>query len=178
MADTPTKRKTTTKGRKTVRRPVAKKRQTKKTAPPATQDIFAQFSDSARKQLKKLGAKFGEDSDIMPQMSDATRDQLKKLGDKLGEAADKGVHIAKDVAERVRHFATEATELTKLKIEIHKLKSSRDAILLGIGEKLVSLYKAKKLAQTESTFKKEFSKLDKLNSEITVIEKAIKKISL
>jgi hypothetical protein len=178
MTNSTPKRKTSSKGRKTVRRPAVKKRQTKKSEPVETQDIISQLSESARKQLKKLGSKLGEERDIMPQISDSTREQLRKLGDKLGEATDKGVVIAKDVAERVRHFASEATELTKLKIELHKLKNSQERITLGIGEKLVSLYKAKKIAQIESTFKNEIARLEKLKAEISAKEKAIKKISL
>jgi wobble nucleotide-excising tRNase len=178
MANTTSKRKTTSKGRKTVRRPAVKKRQPKKSEPVETQDIFSQLSGSARKQLKKLGSKLGEDRDIMPQISDSTREQLRKLGDKLNEATDKGVVIAKDVAERVRHFASEATELTKLKIELHKLKNSRDKVISGIGEKLVGLHKAKKLNQVESTFKNDFARLEKLKAEISEMEKAVKKISL
>jgi hypothetical protein len=178
MANTPSTRKPVSRARKTTRKTTVRKKRTKKATPAESKDIIEQLSDSARTQFKKLGDKFQEDKDIMPQMSDATREQLKKLGDKLGEATDKGVTVAKDIAERVRHFASEATELTKLKIEIHKLKSSRDRLIFTVGEKLISLYKARKFSNVETTFADDFKKLDDIKTKLSEKEKAVRKISL
>ncbi len=113
-----------------------------------------------------------------PYISDATREQLSKLGDKLGEATDKGVHVARDVAEKVRHFAIEATELTKLKIEIHKFKSSRDKLICEMGSKVWALYESKTLSDIQEVLIGDFQEMERLRAAIANKEVEIGKIKL
>jgi uncharacterized coiled-coil protein SlyX len=169
---------------KSARKPVKPKttrvrRQTKKTqTTKVTEEKAAHRAlDTMREQLKKLGDKIHEEKDAIPHLSDATREQLKKLGDKLHTASDKGVHVARDVAEKIRLFANEATEITKRKIELHKLKKQRESLLLLMGEQLRNLYKAHQLTHIETKFTYDFKKLDELEATITEKEKAIKKAS-
>ncbi|MEE8328751.1 MAG: hypothetical protein V3R54_02345 [Thermodesulfovibrionia bacterium] len=115
---------------------------------------------------------------ITPHISDSTREQLKKMGDKLSKTTDKGVHMTKDVTERIRHFTSGATKLTKLKIEIYKMKSSRDNLISAMGEKLFKLYKTKKLKNVQSAFKTDFKKLDESKTKISKKEKEVSKVSL
>jgi hypothetical protein len=165
--------KTTSRTRTTTRKPTVRKRRAKKTASSEARDIKGQVSELSPKKPKQLN-----DKDIIPYMSDTTREQLRKLGDKLSEATDRGTHVARDIAERVRHFAAEATELTKLKIEIHKIKTARDKLIFSLGEKTISLHKAKKLHDIESVFSDDFTKLEELKTKLAEREKAVKKISL
>ncbi len=153
MANTPSTKKPASKAGKTAGKPRVKKRQPKK-------------------------AEGSEGKPIIPRVSYSTREQLRKLGGKLSEATDKGMHVAKDVAKRVRHFAGEATGLTKLKIEMHKLKSARDKLLFEMGKKLGNLYNSKKLKDVESIFTDDFKKLEALEADIAKKEKGVAKISL
>ncbi|MCK5512303.1 MAG: hypothetical protein KAI96_05815 [Thermodesulfovibrionia bacterium] len=133
--------------------------------------------DTMRKQLKKLVDKLHEEKDVIPHLSDTTRVQLKKLGDKLHEASDKGVHVAKEIAEKIRLFANETTEITKIKIELHSLKKQRENLLLLMGEQLRNLYKSHQLTHIQTKFTYDFKKLDELEATIAEKEKGIKKTS-
>jgi len=101
----------------------------------------------------------------------STRDELKKLGDKIHEAADRGVHIVKDIAEEVQRYAKDATERTRIKIELHNLKAERDKLYTLMGEQLRNLYKSKKLTNINRRFKEDFKRLDELEKEINEHEK-------
>ncbi len=140
---------------------------------------------SAKKPASKTGDKEKQEKAvssivkaITPHIPDSTREQLKKLGNKLSKTTDKGVHMTKDATERVRHFTSEATKLTKLKIEIYKMKSNRDKLISAMGAKLFKLYKTKKLKNVQSAFKTDFKKLDELKTNISKKEKEVSKISL
>lgn len=113
-----------------------------------------------------------------PYISAASREQLSKLGDKLGVAADKGVHVAKDMAEKVRHFAIEATELTKLKFETHKFKSARDKLIYEMGSKVWALYESKTLSEIQDVLMGDFQEMERLGSAIANKELEIGKIKL
>ncbi len=140
---------------------------------------------SAKKPAPKTGNKEKHEKAIRsivkaitPHISDSTREQLKKMGDKLSETTDKGVHMTKDVTERIRHFTSEASKLTKLKIEIYKMKSRRDNLISAMGEKLFKLHKTKKMKNVQTAFKTDFKKLDELKTNISKKEKEVSKISL
>ena len=110
--------------------------------------------------------------------AEATKEDLKKLGDKIHEATDKGVHIVKDIADHVQRFATDATELTKLKIDLHNLKNERTKLYTLMGEQLRNLYISNKLTAIKRRFKEDFKKLDELETEIAVKEKQASGISI
>ena len=97
MANTKTVKKTT---RKTVRKTAVRKKKTVSL-------------DDVESSMEKLA---------LDDFAETTKEELKHLGDKIHEATDKGVHVARDIAEEVRRFTKDATELTKLKMEIHHLK--------------------------------------------------------
>ena len=103
--------------------------------------------------------------------TDSTRNELKKLGDKIHEAADRGVHIVKDIAEEVQRYAKDATERTRIKIELHNLKAERDKLYTLMGEQLRNLYKSKKLTNMSRRFKEDFKRLDELEKAINEHEK-------
>lgn len=169
---------------KSARKPVKPKttrvrRKTKKTqTTKVTEEKAAHRAlDTMQEQLKKLGDKLHEEKDVIPHLSDTTREQLKKLGDKLHDASDKGVNAAREVAEKIRLFATEATEITKRKVELHNLKKQRESLLLLMGEQLRNLYRAHQLTHIETKFTYDFKKLDELEATIAEKEKAIEKAS-
>ncbi len=127
-----------------------------------------------RKTARKVNKKEESLDDVESSMegmalndfAESTKKDLKKLGDKIHEATDKGVHIVKDIAEHVQRFASDATELTKLKIDLHSLKSERTKLYTLMGEQLRNLYISKKLTGIKKRFKDDFKRLDELEAAI------------
>jgi hypothetical protein len=156
MADTVKKKRTAKK--KTVKRKTTRKR-VKKEAP----------LDEIESKMEGMA---------LSDFAEATKEDLKKLGDKLHEATDKGVHIVKDIAGHVQRFATDATELTKLKIDLHNLKSERTKLYTLMGEQLRNLYISKKLTTIKKRFKEDFKRLDELEAEIAEKENQAAGISI
>ena len=109
---------------------------------------------------------------------ESTKDELKKLGEKIHEATDKSLHVAKEIAEDVRRFSRDATDLTKIKIELHNLKTEKEKRYTLIGKHLRNLHKAQNLKNIRSKFKKDFTALDELESDINKKEKQVAGISL
>ena len=103
--------------------------------------------------------------------AETTKEELKKLGDKIHEATDKGVHIVRDIAGHVQRFASDATELTKLRIDLHSLKNERTKLYTLMGEQLRNLYLSKKLTNIQKRFKDDFTRLDELEAVIAEKEK-------
>ncbi len=141
----------------------SRKKTTKKAAP--------------KKAAKKKAAPKREKA-ITSYMSDERKEQLSQLGDKLSEATEKGVHVAKDVAERVRQFASDATELTKLKLEIHRLKNAQDQLFYDMGKKLWALYESKTLPEAQTIFTDDFQEMERLRAAISNKEAGAKDIHL
>ncbi len=108
---------------------------------------------------------------------DNTKARLKELGDKLSEAADKGVHAIKEVAEKIHQFAGEATDLTKLKIELHNLQKEREKFLILMGEQLRNLHKSNKLRNIQTKFKYDFKKIDEIETSIAEKEKEVSRLA-
>lgn len=146
-------------------------KQSKKTTKRAEQSGTPHLNlDKTREQLKTLGEKFGEAADKgLHDSLDTTKKQLGKLGDRLQDARNKGMHFAREIAEEVHRFATGATELTKIKIEIHNLKKERETLLQLMGEKLKNLYHSDQLTDVKTKFSYDLNKLEEI--EATIIEK-------
>lgn len=110
--------------------------------------------------------------------AETTKAELKTLGDKIHEATDKGVHVVKNIADLVQRFAKDATELTKIKIELHNLKEEKTKLYTLMGEQLRNLYKSQKLSNIDKRFKEDFKKIDELEMAISDKEKQASGISL
>ena len=108
----------------------------------------------------------------------STKDQLMKLGDRIHEAADKGIHVVHDIADDVHSFATNATDLTKLKIDLHNLKEERTKLYSLMGEQLRNLYLTNKLSGIKTRMKADFARLDELESSIDEKQKLATRLSL
>jgi hypothetical protein len=106
--------------------------------------------------------------------AESTKRELKKLGDRIHEAADKGVHLARDIAEDVQKFARDATDMTKAKIELHNLKTEREKLYSLMGQHITNLYKENKLTKIKTRFKDDFAKLDELEAAIDEKKKLVK----
>lgn len=171
-------KKTVSKSKKAVSKSPARKKRTARKKVSAQTALMEKLADSAQSIMKKAGSSARLDKDVMAQMTGSTREQLRKLGDKLGESTDKGVHVAKDLAEKIRNFAVDATELIKLKIELNKLKSRHDKLVYSMGKKIFSLYKLKKLTNLKKVFKADVEKLLELRTGMAKVERQIRKISL
>lgn len=109
---------------------------------------------------------------------ESTEEKIRRVGDKISEAADRGVEVIRDVFGKVKDFSVDAAELTKLKVEIHRLKSDRDRLHTVIGEKLWDLRNSDKIRDIQSLFANDFKKLEELNETIKKKEKDASKISL
>jgi hypothetical protein len=131
---------------------------------------------TSKRRVKKSDVPLGEVESSMDELAlddfaHTTKEELRKLGDKIHEATDKGVHMVKDIADHVQRFASDATELTKLKIELHNLKSERTKLYTLMGEQLRNLHVSKKLTNIQRRFKDDFKRLDELETEIAEIER-------
>lgn len=132
-----------------------------------------------KKQTESLG---GIESSLekmaLTDFAESTKEELRKLGDKIHEATDKGVHLAKEIAEDVQKFARDATNLTKVKIELHGLKAEKERLYSLMGQHLCNLYKEKKLTKIATRFRDDFKKLTELESAIEEKEQEAAGISL
>ncbi len=98
--------------------------------------------------------------------------------DKVSDLADRGVAVARDVFERVKHFTSDATELTRLKVEILKLKSNRNKLFKEMGQKLWDLKKTNKFRGIQVVFTPYFKKLEELEKKISEKESEAKNIHI
>ncbi len=105
-------------------------------------------------------------------------EKIKNVGDRLSEAADRGVEAIREVFGKVKDFSVDTAELTKLKVEVYRLKGDKERMLTVIGEKLWELRDSDKLTGIISIFADDFKKLEEINTEISKKEKAASKISL
>ncbi|UCF65038.1 MAG: hypothetical protein JSW33_04195 [bacterium] len=112
------------------------------------------------------------------QKTETTDEKIKKVGDRLSEVADRGVDVLKEVFGKVKDFSVDAAELTRLKVDIHRLKGDRDRMYTVMGEKLWELRDSDKLRELKTLFEGDFKKLETLHSEIKEKEKLASKISL
>ncbi|GEM_PF-4531864 len=126
--------------------------------------------DKTMDRLKELGDKLAKSAE-KGLYDETTRDQLRKLKDRLSEAADKGVHAIREAAGRIHQFAGEATELTRLKIELHNLQKEREKFLLLMGEQLRNLYKSNRLRNIKEKLKYDFQKVDEIEEAIAEKER-------
>jgi hypothetical protein len=88
------------------------------------------------------------------------------------------VHLARDIAEDVQKFARDATNLTKVKIELHNLREEKENLYSLMGQHLINLYREKKLTKIATRFKDDFKKLNELESAIAEKEKEAAGIKL
>jgi len=131
---------------------------------------------TGKESLAAIKLKTGKKS--LSDLAQSTKEELIKLGDKIHEATDKGIHVAHEITEDVNRFAKNATELTKLKIDLHNLKEEKEKLFSLMGEQLRNLYKTDKLSRIKSRMKADFIRLDKLESLIDEKEKLASRISL
>ena len=108
----------------------------------------------------------------------STEERLKKVGDRLSDAADKGVDILKDVFGKVKDFSVDAAELTRLKVEIYRLKNERERLLIVIGEKLWEIKDQEKFKDIKPLFLEDFKRLEELDTAIQNKEKSASKLSI
>ena len=147
-----------TAGKKRSARPAVRKGRKKKEA--SIEEIEASMEKMALKDFAKK-----------------TRDDLTKLGDKIHEATDRGMHVVKEIAEEVQRFAKDATERTRIKMELHNLKGERDKLYALMGEQLRNLYRSNQLSSLKKRFRADFEKLDELEHAIEEHEQTDRELS-
>lgn len=178
MAKTPSAGTSASRQAKQTTRSGTARRKTAKTRRPAVQEIADQQIDKTMEQLRELGSALGKAADKgVYDVSESTRDHIRRIKDRISESADKGTTAIKEVAEKIHLFAIEATELTKLKIELHNLNKERDKFLLLMGEQLRNLHKSDKVKNIKEKFKYDFQKLDEIEADIAEKEKEVARYS-
>ena len=130
---------------------------------------------TARKKTSKVSS--NEAGEMISHISDATQMQIRNLKEKVISAKDREKIILKDITEKVRNFANKATQLTKLKIELHNLQEEHEDLLKVMGDNLWNMHKADKVTNIKSKFKYDFKRLAELESEIAGKKKTVVEIT-
>ena len=157
---------------------MATKRSIKKTAKKAAKKTAKKTTSkiTVKDTMDTIKQKTGKMS--LSDFAQSTKDELMKLGDRIHEAADKGIHVVHDIADDVHSFAKNATDLTKLKIDLHNLKEERTKLYALMGEQLRNLYITNKLSGIKIRMKADFARLDELESSIDEKQKLASRLSL
>ena len=136
-------------------------------------------STTAKKTARKKSSKVSsnEAGEMISHISDATQMQIRNLKEKVISAKDREKIILKDITEKVRNFANKATQLTKLKIELHNLQEEHEDLLKVMGDNLWNMHKADKVTNIKSKFKYDFKRLAELESEIDWKKKTVVEIT-
>jgi hypothetical protein len=114
---------------------------------------------------------------IMSNISEVTGRKLKRLRKGLGSATEKETKVLKDISGKVRQFANKATELTRLKIELHNLKEEHEGLLRVMGENLWNMHRANRMTRLKSKFKYDFKRLQEVEAEIKEKKRAATRIT-
>jgi hypothetical protein len=155
----------------TAKKTAAPKKVTKKKTAPKKPPLAAKNEPQDPKMS-------GTASETPKEKELSQEEKLRKVGDRLSDAADKGVEVLKEVFGKVKDFSVDATELTRLKVEIHRLKGDRDRMFTVMGEKLWELRGSDKVAELKTLFGEDFKKVEELSKDIEAKEKTASKISL
>lgn len=106
------------------------------------------------------------------------KQELHNITEKVGEIAGKGVEVLKTGAQKVSHFASSTAELSKLKVQKHSLENELHRTYLELGKIVWQMHEDGKLPKLDSTIQEKFEEIEKLNSQISVKERAAEAISL
>ena len=134
----------------------------------------ASTKKAARKKTSKVSS--NETREMISHISKVTQRQIRNLGDKVISAKDREKLLLKDITEKVRNFANKATQLTKLKIELHNLREEHEDLLKVMGDNLWNMHKADKVTNIKSKFRYDFKRLEDLESEINKKKKSASEI--
>lgn len=150
--------------------PETKKKTTKKEAP---------ASASKAKTAKKPAQKKVADKSKPPQEPKRPRQEPEEenLGEKLSTMAEKVFESMKVGVQKLSDFASDSSQVAKIKFEILNLNSDRKSLLREVGQKLWKLHKDKKLQDIEEKFKTEFKKIEDLERKIALKEKEVHTVS-
>jgi hypothetical protein len=99
------------------------------------------------------------------------------LGERLNMIAQKAYDAVKDGVQKLSDFASEGSQVAKMKFEILNLSSDRKSLLRDVGQKLWKLHKDKSLQNIDEKFKKEFAKIAELEKQIAAKEKEMHTVS-
>lgn len=81
-------------------------------------------------------------------------------------------------ADKVGEFAGEATELARLKIDIHNLETNLDKVYVTVGRKLWELHQKKQISGVGTKFTDEFKEIADLQKQIKAKKKKADAINL
>lgn len=98
-------------------------------------------------------------------------------GEKLSVIAQKAFDAVKDGVQKLSDFATDSSQVAKIKFEILNLSSDRKSLLREVGEKLWRLHKQNSIEDIEARFKIEFDKLADFEKKIAAKEKEVDAVS-
>jgi len=98
-------------------------------------------------------------------------------GEKLSAIAQKAFDTVKDGVQKLSDFASDSSQVAKVKFEILNLSSDRKSLLREVGEKLWRLHKQNSIDNIEDKFKIEFNKLAEFEKKIAAKEKEVEAVS-
>ncbi|KAA3663109.1 MAG: hypothetical protein DWQ10_00875 [Calditrichaeota bacterium] len=104
--------------------------------------------------------------------------QENAFGEKIGQFAQKSAQVVKTGFNIAAEFTGSATNLAKLKVQIHNLQSARDKEYQVLGEKLYSYRDADKIDNVKSFFSEQFNSISALIEEIDRKQEETEKIEL
>lgn len=99
------------------------------------------------------------------------------LSDKLSTMAEKVFESMKIGVQKLSDFASDSSQVAKIKFEILNLNSDRKSLLREVGQKLWKLHKDKSLQNIEEKFKLEFKKIEDLERKIALKEKEVQTVA-
>jgi hypothetical protein len=152
--------------------PQAKKRSPK--TPRKTTTSRAKATKKKPRPAEKSKAKPKATEEPKTKQADFDEDNL---GERLSVIAQKAYDAVKDGVQKLSDFASEGSQVAKMKFEILNLSSDRKSLLRDVGQKLWKLHKDKSLINIEEKFKKEFDKIAELEKQIAAKEKEMHAVS-
>ena len=146
--------------------PVQKQKTSAKQKKATTSKAAPKSKTSKKKTQKETPGK----SKVHEEPTSKKQEYDEDLGDKLGAMAEKVFESMKIGVQKLSDFASDSSQVAKIKFEILNLNSD-------VGQKLWKLHKEKSLENIEEKFKNEFNKIAEMERKIAQKQKQVETVS-
>ena len=153
--------------------PVQKQKTSAKQKKATTSKAAPKSKTSKKKTQKETPGK----SKVHEEPTSKKQEYDEDLGDKLGAMAEKVFESMKIGVQKLSDFASDSSQVAKIKFEILNLNSDRRSLLRDVGQKLWKLHKEKSLENIEEKFKNEFNKIAEMERKIAQKQKQVETVS-
>lgn len=149
-------------------------------------DTVKSGAETVTEKVKAGAAVVGEKvSEMTPKVGEALQTGVESakegaaaVAEKVSETVPKVKEAIATGAEKIAYTVGEASQLAKLKMETHNLKSERARLHRDAGKKLWDLQKQRRLSEAQVAFAEEFKMMEALQAQIAAKEKEAEAISL